>query len=236
MQDEADAEIDGDRIPRRADAEGVDVPVGEALDHVGRRQHHEPHVLVRVDAARRHPEAQVIVVRRERKRHAEGERVLAARLAGGDDLGERARRHHRIGDASFGGGCDRGVERGRHRDGVAVHAERERRDDRHLDVAEAEARGDRHRRDQVRGVEQADVELVAHVRPRHLAHEIDVEAFGRGEALVDRDDQRGRVAKRNEADAQALIAHLNSSAAVITDCAISAIFLFSFMAVLRSRA
>ena len=42
--------------------------------------------------------------------------------------------------------------------------------------------------------------------------------------------------QRNEADAQLLAAHLNSSAAVITDCATSAIFLFSFIAVLRSSA
>ena len=53
------------------------------------------------------------------------------------------------------------------------------------------------------------------------------------EALVDRDEQRGRVGERNEADAQF---HLNSSAAVITDWATSAIFLFSFIAVLRSSA
>ena len=153
-----------------------------------------------------------------------------------DHAGERARRHHRIGDVAVGRGGKRCIERRRDRDGVAVHAEPERRHDRHLDVAEAEARGDRDRRDQMRGVEQADVELVAHVRPRHFAHQLDVEAFGRGEALVDRDDQRGRVAERDEADAQALVAHLNSSAAVMTDCAISAIFLFSFIAVLRSSA
>ena len=57
---------------------------------------------------------------------------------------------------------------------------------------------------QMRGVEQADIELVAHVRPRHFAHQFDVEPFRRGEALVDRDDQRGRIAQRNKADAQAL--------------------------------
>ena len=57
----------------------------------------------------------------------------------------------------------------------------------------------------------------------------------RAEALVHRDQQRGRVGERNEADAQP-VGHLNSSAAVITDCATSAIFLFSFIAVLRSSA
>ena len=55
------------------------------------------------------------------------------------------------------------------------------------------------------------------------------------EALVDRDEQRGRVGERDEADAQPF-GHLNSSAAVMTDCATSAIFLFSFIAVLRSSA
>ena len=84
------------------------------------------------------------------------------------------------------------------------------------------------------GIEQPDVELVAHVRPRDLAHEFDVEAFRRGKALVDRDQQRGGVGERDEPDPQP-VAHLSNSAAVTTDCAISAIFLFSFMAVLRSR-
>ena len=121
---------------------------------------------------------------------------------GSHNARERARRHQRVGQVSFGGCCDRGVERRRHGDGVAVHAERERRDDRHLDVAQAQPRRDRHRRDQMRGVEHADVELVAHVRPRHFANEIDIEPFRGGKALVDRDDQRGRVAERNKADAR----------------------------------
>ena len=56
----------------------IDMAVLQALDHVGRRQHDEAHILVGIDAARRHPEAQMIVVRRERERHAEGERLVAA--------------------------------------------------------------------------------------------------------------------------------------------------------------
>ena len=88
----------------------------------------------------------------------------------------------------------------------------------------------------MRGIEQADIELVAHVRPRHLAHELDIEPLGGGEALVDRDDQRGRIGQRDEPDPQSRFAcgHRNSSAAVTTDWATSAIFLFSFIAVLRS--
>src|SRR6185369_10041159 len=124
---------------------------------------------------------------------------------------------------------ERGTQRRRDRDGVAVHAEAEGSDDRHLDVTQSEARGDGDGRDQVGGVEQADIELVADVGPGDLAHQLDVQVLRRGKALVYRDDQRRRVAKRNEADAQAILAHFNSSAAVTTDWATSAIFLLSFM-------
>jgi len=81
LQDVADAEIDRDRIPRRADAEAVHMLARQAVDHVGRRQHHQAHVLVRIDAARRHPQAKLIVVVGERKRHAERERLGIAALA-----------------------------------------------------------------------------------------------------------------------------------------------------------
>ena len=69
-------------------------------------------------------------------------------------------------------------------------------------MADAEAGGDRDRRQQMRGVEQADIELVAHIRPRHFAHQIDVEIFGGGEAEIDRDDQGGGVDQRDIADAE----------------------------------
>ena len=73
---------------------------------------------------------------------------------------------------------------------LPLSAEIERRDDRHAHMADAKAGGDRHRREQMRGVEQADIELVAHIRPRHFAHQLDIETFGRGKAVVDGDDQR----------------------------------------------
>jgi hypothetical protein len=102
MQDVPDAEIDRDGIPRRADTEAIDMSVLQTLHHVRRRQHHEPHVLVRIDAARRHPEADVIVVRRIRKRHAEGERALALLFACRDDARQRFRGHHRIAHVAIG--------------------------------------------------------------------------------------------------------------------------------------
>ena len=96
----------------------------------------------------------------------------------------------------------------------------------------------------MRGVENPDVELVADVRPRHFADEFDVEPFVGAKATVHRHDGCGGVAQRNETYAQtfkhflrsSLRAHFNRSDAMTIDCAISAIFLFSFMAVLRIRA
>ena len=84
----------------------------------------------------------------------------------------------------------------------------------------------------MRGVEQADIELVADVRPRHFAHQRDVEPFGGGKALVDGDDQRGGIDQRNEADMQRC-RHFSISDAVRIDCAISPIFFFSRIAVER---
>jgi hypothetical protein len=52
----------------------------------------------------------------------------------------------------------------------------------------------------VRGIEQADVELVAHVRPGHFANKLDVEPFGGGEAFVDRDNQGRSVGEWDESD------------------------------------
>src|SRR4051812_15572603 len=88
----------------------------------------------------------------------------------------------------------------------------------------------------MRRIEQPDIELVTYVRPRNLADEPDVEAFRGREALVDRDQQCGCVAQRNEPDPQPCLGHLNSSAAVTTDWATSAILRFSFMAVLVTTA
>ena len=100
-------------------------------------------------------------------------------------------------------------------------------------MTEPEAGSDGDRRQQMGGIEQADIELVAHVRPGDFAHQLDVEALGGGEALVDRDNERARIDQRDETDAQPGAAHFNISAAVMTDCAISTIFFFSRIAVLR---
>ena len=85
----------------------------------------------------------------------------------------------------------------------------------------------------MRGVEQADIELVAHVRPRHFPHQRDVEAFRRRKSLVDGDDQGRGIDQWDEADVKRS-GHFSSSDAVRIDWAISPIFFFSRIAVDRS--
>ena len=232
MQDIADAEIHRDRIPGCADAERIDLPAGEAVDHVGWRQHHQPHVLVGIDAAGRHPEPQLVIVGGERESHAEGQGLGAALPSLGDDARQRGRRCHRVQTFAVDLRHDRRIQRRRDRDGIAVQAEIEGCGDRYLDVAEPETGGDRHRRQQMGGIKQADIELVADVRPRHFPHQCDVEAFIPGKALVHRDDQGGRIHQRNEADTKGR-GHFRISDAVRIDWAISLIFFFSRIAVER---
>ena len=84
----------------------------------------------------------------------------------------------------------------------------------------------------MRGIEQADIELVAHIRPRHFPHQGDVEPLLGGKSLVDGDDQRGGIDERDKADVKRCT-HFSSSDAVRIDCAISPIFFFSRIAVER---
>jgi hypothetical protein len=81
VQDIADTQIDGHRIPGCADAEPVHVSAGEALNHIRWRQHHEAHVFVRIDATGRHPVPELIIVIGKWERHSKGERLESTRFA-----------------------------------------------------------------------------------------------------------------------------------------------------------
>src|SRR5664279_3421649 len=85
----------------------------------------------------------------------------------------------------------------------------------------------------MRGVEQADIEFVADVRPRHLSRQRNVEPFRGGKSLVDGDDQGSSIDQRNEAYAKRC-GHFSNSEAVRIDWAISPIFFFSRIALERS--
>ena len=91
------------------------------------------------------------------------------------------------------------------RNGVAVHAEPEWRDDRYLDVAKLEAGCDRDRRDQVSGIVQADVPAcrvhVLHHDPARTRLMLKL-FLGGAEALVHCDQQRCGIRERDKADAQ----------------------------------
>ena len=208
--------------------------VGHTVDHVGRRQHDQVHIFVRVDATSRHPEPQLIIVSGKRKGHAEGQGLGAGFAPPGDHPRQRPRGCHRIEGVAFDFSHQRGMQCGRHGNGIAVDAEIKGGNDRDLDVAEPEARSDRHRREQMRRVEQADVELVPHIRPRDLPHERHIEPQLGGKSLVDRHDQGRGINQRDEADMQRC-GHFRSSDAVRIDWAISPIFFFSRIAVERIR-
>ena len=110
MQNAADAKIDRHRIPRRANAEAIDMPASETVDHVRRGQDNKTYVFVRIDAGGGHPVAQLVIVVRERERHAEGQRFGIAILAFGNQPRQRARRNEWIGDVTIGGRGKVGVE------------------------------------------------------------------------------------------------------------------------------
>ena len=207
---------------------------GQALHHVGRRQHHEADVFIGVDAARRHPEPQLVVMGRERKRHCEGQRFRAAFAALCDHARQRQRRCHRIKAIAVDLRQQGGMQCRRDRDRVAVEAKVERCRNRNLNVPKPKAGGDRDRRQQMRGVKQSDVEFVADIGPRHLPHQRDVQSLGCGKTFINGHDQSCRVDQRNEPYANRC-AHFNNCDAVRMDCAISAIFFFSRIAVERSK-
>ena len=240
VQDMTDAEIDGDRIPRRADAEGIDMAVGKAFDHIGRRQHNEAHILIRIHSAGGHPEAQLVVVRRERESHAEHQRIGTSFLARRDHPQQRLRGRQRVQRITIHVGHDRRMKRRRNGDRVAVQSEIERRHDRDFYVAEAEARSDCDRRQQMRGVEQSEIQLVAYIRPRDFTNQRNVQPLFTRKPLADGHQQGGCIDKRNKPDPQRrqraalrVVRHFSISDAVMIDCAISAIFFFSRIAVER---
>jgi len=84
-------EVDRHRIPRRADAEAIDVATGEAFDHVRRRQ--PPRAAhLRPDRCRRPPSRSAADnCGAKTESHAEGERIGTTRLTVRHHAGKRAR-------------------------------------------------------------------------------------------------------------------------------------------------
>ena len=144
MQDMADAAIDRDRIPGRADAEASTCPLARLSAMKGGGSTTMLDILVGIDAADRHPEPKLIIVGGEREGHPKGQRLGAALAPAATTRESASGGRHRIERIAVDLAYDRRMQRRRYRDRIAVEAEIEGRCDRHLDVAEAEARGDRH--------------------------------------------------------------------------------------------
>ena len=183
--DRADARVDRHAVPRLADAEAIDLPGAHRIRQERRRNHDQPHVAVRVDAHRGEPVAQLIVVAGERIHHAERERLVSAARARFDDASRApclARADRRRAVAPSRSICSHsGIETvmalpPSPSENGAISGVRQ--------MPDAERRRDGHRPEHVRGIEVADDQPVADVRPRGLAHEPQVEAFGRREALL----------------------------------------------------
>ena len=87
----------------------------------------------------------------------------------------------------------------------------------------------------MRRIEMTGDQLVADIGPGDFGDELDIEPARGGEVLCLRHVEQRGVGQRHISDAQPF-RHRNSSAAVMMDRAISAIFLFSFIATWRMRA
>ncbi len=80
----------------------------------------------------------------------------------------------------------------RNRDGVAVQAQRHRRDRIDLHMPKPQAGRDSGGRQHVRGIEIAEIELVPDIGPGHLPDEFEMQAFVFGEAEFRRCHQQQR--------------------------------------------
>ena len=93
-----------------------------------------------------------------------------------------------------------------------------------------ERAGDGEGRQHMRAIEMAHRQLVAQGRPGGLAHEVEGEPLGPCEAELRRSDQARGI---HEGDVSEREPHPNRSAVVTMARAMSAILLFSFMALRR---
>ncbi len=169
--------------PGRTHAEAVDQPVAQALGGEGRGHHHHPHVLVRIDAAGLEEAPQEVGVGGEGIDRGEDERVEPLRLAPVHHRAQRLRPAEgaREVQARFGHGV---VDVPGDGDGAAVEVQRERHHQGYPHMAEPERGGDGERAQHVSAIQHADIHLVADVGPGDFLVELDLDAFGGGEAAL----------------------------------------------------
>ena len=226
-------------VPRLAHAGAVDLPGLHRVGHERRSDGDDLDLLVGSYARGGEPVAQHVVVARIAVHHAEAQRVPRG-LARASFLGECSAELDRIGQPPGFGQLRR--QFGREGHGIAVEPEHERRRQRLCRAPAAERGGDRQRGDQVRGVGVAVKQPVEHRRPADVALERKRQSLFLGKAVLVREDRQAGIDQRQKADRQ-LFGHSasplsgpNSSWAVTTASAISAIRRLELIALRRSSA
>ena len=201
-RDAADAERFGLLVPGLADAVAVDHAAREIGDGVRRRHNGEADVAIGIEAGRRQPEPQHVVLHRVGKHRGQHQRLGAIGRPLGDHGGDGARVERRAAVADQLGRrlfhlLPQALRQGER---VAVHLQGHGVDHRHADAVDAQRQRERQRRQDVRGVELAQRQLVAHVGPRHFAADLDFESLALiGAQLLGQHDRRA-VDDRDEPD------------------------------------
>ena len=192
-----DALLHRERVPRFAHAEAVDDAARQAVAHLLGRQHDDAHVALRIHATRAQPHAQLEGMHREQVHRGEREG-----LGAGSARYPRAQGSGHARRAAITLAAERVPQRPRQRDGVAVQRQRQPCQQVGAHAAGTVPGHHRQGRQQVRGVELAHHQLVAQIRPRHLARERDLEPVTREQPGFTRHHQRRAVAETHEAQRQ----------------------------------
>ena len=234
--DHADARLHGQAVPGFTHAEAIDLAAAQRIDQQRRRQHHQPDVVIRVDAAGDEPVAQLVVVARERKHHRQRQLGLASR---GARLEHAAQHPGATGSVHvLGSTCSLHLlpQRPGERDGIAAKPEGDGSDQRSIELARAHILRHEHGTQNMCGVKMTDGQTVADVGPGRFANQPQVQAMTRPNAALARRHQQRTIQQWHEADGdgRAGAAHFSNPAAVITLCATCTMRRFASIAALRS--
>ena len=168
--DQGAAEPLGDRVgvPGFPHAVACDQSGAQVMSDLGRRDHGQPQVFVRVDARIGHPVAQQVIVRRLGIDHCEGQFRAVCRAVLLDDPLERPGRTVRRVEFAHTGRKQPSVQFLGDGDGVAVEVQAQCR---HHGLALLIVQGacERHRRQHLGAVQHAGAHLVADVGPGRFA-------------------------------------------------------------------
>jgi hypothetical protein len=174
----------------------------QGFDRLRRRHDLEADVRAQREPGLRQPFAEQIGVAGEAEDRRQCQGRQARGLAARDQRRQRAGGDGGVGHVALGEAGELVIAAQGHGDRSAIEIERERHRHGRPHAADAERRGDGGGAEHMGRVEQADVQLVAQIRPGHLAHEFEVQPLGLREALVLRQHDQRAIDQRHEADPQ----------------------------------